>query len=151
MNRATLAIGMLMLGAGCAHWGGKSNEANLLEIDRQFSACSVSNGAAAAFATYFAEDALSLPAGEEPITGRTAIVKSLESLNAGTLLWTPRQEFISRSDDLGYTWGTYEFHTIGTNGQPRVGYGKYCTVWRKQVDGSWKAVLDIGNQSPPPH
>lgn len=130
---------------GCAHLNH-----SLLETDRQFSALSVSNGAAAAFAAYFAEDALLLPAGEEPTAGLPAIVKSLEPLNAGTLSWTPRQEFISRSGDLGYTWGTYEFRMAGTNGQTRVGYGKYCTVWRKQPDGSWKAVLDIGNQSPAP-
>jgi ketosteroid isomerase-like protein len=125
---------------GCAHLNH-----SLLEADRQFSACSVANGAAAAFAAYCADDALSLPAGDEPVAGRLAIAKSLEPLRGGTLSWKPRQEFISRSGDLGYTWGTYEYRTAQT-----ISYGKYCTIWRKQPDGSWKAVLDIGNQSPPP-
>lgn len=114
-----------------------------MEADRQFSALSVSNGAAAAFAVYMADDALSLPAGAEPVTGKQAIVESMTPLT-GTLSWTPQQEAISRSGELGYTWGMYEYRS--TKG---VSFGKYVTVWRKQPDGSWKAVVDIGNQSPP--
>jgi len=141
MNR--ILAGILLLSAtGCAH---VSQPLSPLEVDRQFSAFSVSHGAALAFAAYLADDAVSLPAGGEPIAGKQAIVKSMASLKAGTLSWTPRQEVISHSRDLGYTWGTYEYRT--TNG---VSYGKYCTVWRRQPDGPWKAVLDVGNQSPPP-
>ena len=31
-----------------------------------------------------------------------------------------------------------------------VNHGKYCSVWKKQPDGSWKWVVDIGNSSPGP-
>ena len=143
----TLAVLLLLTAIGCAH---VSRQPSPIEADRQFSALSVSQGAAPAFAAFMADDAVSLPAGEEPIAGKQAIVDSMAPLKDGTLSWTPRQEVISRSGDLGYTWGTYEFRSTGTNGQPRVSYGKYVTIWRKQLDGSWKAVLDTGNQSPPP-
>jgi ketosteroid isomerase-like protein len=29
-------------------------------------------------------------------------------------------------------------------------YGKYATLWKKQKDGSWKVVMDMGNSSPAP-
>ena len=141
-----LLLGALSLAVGCA----SPHRPTLLETDRQFSAYSVAHKAPAAFDTFLAEDALSLPAGEEPIAGKKAIVESLAPQKAGTLAWTPREEMISRSRDLGCTWGTYEYWTTGTNGQSRVSRGKYVTVWRKQPDGSWKAIVDIGNQSPAP-
>jgi ketosteroid isomerase-like protein len=31
-----------------------------------------------------------------------------------------------------------------------VGHGYYYTIWRRQADGSWKFVLDVGTPSPPP-
>ena len=144
--KPVLLLAALSLAVGCA----SPHRPSLLETDRQFSAYSVAHNAPAAFDAYMAENALSLPAGDEPITGKQAIVESLAPLKAGTLAWTPRQEVISRSGDLGYTWGTYEYWTTATNGQSRVSYGKYVTIWRKQPDGSWKAILDTGNQSPPP-
>ena len=143
----TLAGIFLLAAVGCAHLNQQSSP---IQTDRQFSALSVSNGAAAAFAAYMADDALSLPAGAEPVTGKQAIVESLAPLSGGTLSWTPRQQVISRSGELGYTWGTYQYRSTETNGQPRVSHGKYVTIWRKQTDGSWKAVVDIGNQSPSP-
>ena len=138
----TLAGVLLLTAIGCAHM---SRQSSPIEADRQFSALSVSNGAAAAFAAYMADDALSLPAGAEPITGKQGIVESMAPLSAGRLSWTPQQEAISRSGELGYTWGLYEYRS------PKgVSFGKYVTIWRKQPDGSWKAIVDIGNQSPSP-
>ena len=130
---------------GCAHL-----DHSLLETDRQFSAYSISNGVSKAFAAYCADDAVSLPAGDNPIAGRKQIVESIKDLDAGKLSWTPQKEFVSRSGDLGCTWGTYQYRMVGTNEQAHVSYGKYCTVWRRKADGSWKVVLDVGNQSPPP-
>ena len=34
--------------------------------------------------------------------------------------------------------------------QSVVRHGKYVTIWKKQADGSWKFVVDIGNPSSPP-
>jgi ketosteroid isomerase-like protein len=28
-----------------------------------------------------------------------------------------------------------------------VEHGKYTSIWKKQKDGSWKVVLDMGNAS----
>ena len=52
--------------------------------------------------------------------------------------------------DVGYTRGSYVFRANGPDGKPQISYGKYVTIWRKQADGEWKFVLDIGNHSPPP-
>jgi len=61
------------------------------------------------------------------------------------LLWTPLGGGVSASGDLGYTYGTYEFRSRDEDGKLGSTYGKYATIWRKQSDGSWKVVLDMGN------
>jgi ketosteroid isomerase-like protein len=52
---------------------------------------------------------------------------------------------VARSGDLGYTWGFYESRWRSEDGREQVTRGKYTSVWRRQADGAWKAVLDMGN------
>lgn len=50
------------------------------------------------------------------------------------------------------TWvtpnGTFEFRSKDKDGKAVVDHGKYTSIWKKQKDGSWKVVLDMGNASP---
>jgi ketosteroid isomerase-like protein len=57
---------------------------------------------------------------------------------------------VAKSGELGWTWGTYELHTKDADGKPVIRYGKYVNVWRKQKNGEWKVIVDLGNPSPPP-
>jgi ketosteroid isomerase-like protein len=54
---------------------------------------------------------------------------------------------IAQSADVGWTSGTFEFRSVGKDGKPIVEHGKYTSIWKKQPDGSWKIVLDMGNSS----
>ena len=51
---------------------------------------------------------------------------------------------------LGYTYGNYIFKHKDKAGKLITDYGKYTSIWKKQRDGSWKVVLDMGNSSPAP-
>jgi ketosteroid isomerase-like protein len=135
---------------GCAQVDSSRQRQSLLMTDQQFSAYSVSHGVPAAFRAYMANEATLLPNRAEPVTGKQAIGELLAPLANDTLMWQPRQAEVSRSGELGYTWGKYELRGKDDAGKEIVSHGKYCTIWRKQPDGSWKAILDIGNQSPPP-
>ncbi len=64
--------------------------------------------------------------------------------------WTPLAGDISSSGDLGYTWGRYIYSVPDEDGIRQISHGKYMTVWKRQADGGWKAVLDGGNPNPPP-
>lgn len=122
----------------------------LREVDEAFARFARARGAAAAFREFAAPDATSFPMGEAPVHGREAIHQSMLSLPHGELLWTPSAADISKSGDLGYTWGTFRFQTTDAAGKPIAHHGKYLTVWKLQPDGSWKFVADIGNPAPPP-
>ena len=66
------------------------------------------------------------------------------------LTWSPVHVDVSESGDLAYSFGNYEFRSIGKDGKPAVEHDKYTTIWKKQKDGRWKVVLDMGNASPEP-
>ena len=53
---------------------------------------------------------------------------------------------VAASGDLGYSWGT-STGTSRETGQQAF-RGKYMTVWKKDADGNWKFIADLGNSSP---
>ena len=123
----------------------------LLALDAEFSDYSKANGAYAAFAAYLADDAVALNGGQQPQIGRENIIATMTGYPEGAeLVWTPMAGDISNSGDLGYTWGRYIYSAPGEDGTPQISHGKYMTVWKRQADGGWKAVLDGGNPNPPP-
>jgi ketosteroid isomerase-like protein len=150
-NSLLAAVALL---CGCATHGTIRHpvdpSAVLVKTDRDFAAFAQQHGVANGFREFAAPDAMSLPMGEAPIHGRDAIFRAMSDSPPGQLSWEPSGGEIARSGDLGYTWGTYEFRTSDTEGKPVTRHGKYVTVWKKQRDGSWKYVVDIGNSNPPP-
>jgi ketosteroid isomerase-like protein len=119
----------------------------LLDTDHAFARLAAEKGVANAFYEYAADDATVLPAGELPIKGRDAIKVAMSTSN-GTLIWQPSDSQVSGSTDFGYTWGPYFFVPPGGT-RPPTPTGHYVTVWRKQSDGAWKFVLEMGNPAPP--
>lgn len=123
----------------------------ILRADEDFAHYAREHGLAEAFASYAADDATILPNGGNPVKGREAIRALFASSSAGTTLaWKPFTAEVSRSGDLGYTLGTYESRSSDASGKPVIRYGKYCTIWKKQSDGTWRYVVDLGNPSPAP-
>jgi uncharacterized protein (TIGR02246 family) len=58
---------------------------------------------------------------------------------------------VSASGDLAYTQGTYTFRsTDPRTHQPVEDHGSYVTTYRRQADGSWKAVDDIASSGTRP-
>jgi ketosteroid isomerase-like protein len=126
----------------------EKEKADLLKTDIEFSRTSVEKGAAEAFYLYLADDAVQLPAGLPPIVGREKIRESMSGSSKAVLKWEPLKAEVAKSGDLGYTWGNYEISWQGEDGKTEKLYGKYLNIWKKQPDGTWKAIVDIGNQSP---
>lgn len=127
----------------------KSETELLLKIDKEFSDYSVKNGAAEAFKKYLLEDALQLPSGQMPIRGSDKIYELMKQQDSDyTLVWEPQEGDVAASGDFGYTWGTYTVTVKDDEGNTIERYGKYLNVWKKDKDGNWKVLVDMGNQSP---
>lgn len=119
----------------------------LLAVDRQFNDRAQEAGVATAFVEFAAEDAVMYRNGMEPVTGRDAIARLLESEGDVSLVWEPLTADIAASGDLGYTRGSFTFMTApAEDGTPPKGpfTGYYVSIWKKQSDGTWKWVFDSG-------
>lgn len=120
----------------------------LFQLEAEF-AHAVAEHGHAAFVSYFAEDGVELDDGGG-ITSRAEIAKQPAWPEGTSLTWTPVRGDMAASNDLGYTYGTYIFQSKDKDGKIVASYGKYMSVWKKQKDGSWKVVVDMGNSSPEP-
>jgi ketosteroid isomerase-like protein len=127
----------------------KDNADTLRQLEADFMKATAEHGSQG-YLSYYADDAVEVPNGAPLIQGKVNIAKTMAFLDDKTnhLTWTPVGADISAFGDLGYTYGTYEFTSNGKDGKPVVDHGKYTSVWKKQKDGSWKVVLDMGNASP---
>ena len=63
------------------------------------------------------------------------------------LAWQPSFAGMAASGDMGFTTGPWEAKADIKDEKPR-GYGHFVTVWKKQSDGSWKFVVDLGISHP---
>jgi ketosteroid isomerase-like protein len=122
--------------------------ATLRQLETEFMQAAAERGSKG-YMSYYAEDSVELPNGGHILLGKIAIAKTMGFLDDknNRLIWKPIGADVS--GDLGYTYGTYEFRSKDKAGKRRVEYGKYTSIWKKQPDGSWKVVLDMGNATPP--
>ena len=120
MRRITPALLLLV---GCA--APPADPAVLMDADRAFAAAVAKDGADA-WAAWFAEDGAMIQAG------------------VGEVEWEPERADLAASGDLGWTTGPWQLRQEGADG-PIASRGRYVSIWRRQPDGSWKVVMDLGN------
>lgn len=63
------------------------------------------------------------------------------------LAWQPSFAGMAAAGDLGFTTGPWEFKNDIKDAKPS-GYGHFVTLWKKQTDGTWKFVVDLGITHP---
>ena len=130
----------------CAEDKSGDQEKKLLSVDREFSQMSVDKGAAEAFNFYLADSAIELSAGSMPVFGRENIYIEMEpEQKLYKLEWQPQKAEVAESGELGYTWGFYTLSSPDSSGVERQVDGKYLNVWKKDDEGNWKVMIDIGN------
>lgn len=119
----------------------------VFKADQAFSDYAQIGGVAAAFAEYMdVTDGVMISPGEVT-KGADAIGAAFSDWPADLeMKWSPDMGHASAFGDLAVTSGRY----VRTRNGETVGEGRYVTAWRKNAEGEWKAVMDIGNPDPPP-
>jgi len=114
----------------------------LQQADFDMAKFSREHGMRKAFMEFMDDDGVVLRDNNMPIVGANAI-EYITSMNDSTIVltWEPKGGDVSKSGDLGYTYGVYELKD-SVNTQK----GTYVTVWKRQANGKWKFVLDSENQ-----
>ena len=122
---------------------------SLLETDKTFSKLSFETGSNNAFLHFIDSGAVMLRDHSKPLVGADSIRNLLlEQSDSGfKLTWEPSYADVSGSGDLGYTYGIYNLWLPDEHGKfISMQKGTYVTIWKKNADGTWKWVLDSGNE-----
>jgi ketosteroid isomerase-like protein len=125
----------------------KVNEAALLmQLDREFDNTTVEKGVEG-WVAYFAPNGSMLSDTSKPTTGHVEIRAAMEPAfkdPSFSLRWHPTKAEIMIPGVIGYTVGRYERLRRNKEGKLMKGTGTYSSTWKKQIDGSWKIILDTG-------
>lgn len=116
----------------------------IIKTENDFAELAQKEGIYKAFLTYAADEAV-LMRNNELITGKAAIDAYLKDhipAKDEKLSWKPDHVSVSKSGDLGYTFGSYTFSFTAETGETIERKGIFHTVWKKQADGTWKFVWD---------
>ena len=123
----------------------ESWKGEILQAESDFSAMSEKDGMQAAFLYFAAEDVV-IDRNDELLVGKPALKEYLESQPEGArdelLTWTADFADVSKSGDLGYTYGRYTYSYSDSTGTRVENRGVFHTVWKRQEDGSWRFVWD---------
>jgi ketosteroid isomerase-like protein len=134
-------LGFLLLGRflSVAQFSNANLQA-MVDAERAFIAMAKEHNTRDAFLFFLSDDAVT--AGPDgPRTGKETIRN--QPTSEGWLNWDVTYCDIAASGDMGYNTGPWEFRAKKTDEKP-VAYGEFHSVWKKQADGAWKNVLDIG-------
>lgn len=115
------------------------NLTSLVEAERSFAAASLAKGTRAAFLEFLADDSVLFRPG--PVPGKKWIEEHPASPTL--LTWEPTFADVAQSGDLGFTTGPWEIRPSSPKDNPTA-YGHFVSVWKRQSDGAWKVVVDLG-------
>ncbi len=119
---------------------------SLFDVERAFAKRCSEVGIRASFLEFFADEAIVFR--PHPVKYKEAVKDRPAPPNplAYALEWEPIFGEVSAAGDMGYDTGPSVF-TDRTSEKPTPQYGFFFSVWKKQADGNWKVVLDVGTQT----
>ncbi|HBB88374.1 MAG TPA: hypothetical protein DC047_12240 [Blastocatellia bacterium] len=144
---------MLLLGIIAPGRAQKEKEPTALEsmvaTELAFAKTAKEQGTRPAFSAFIADDGILFRPG--PVKGKEWLAKNPAPVSDKHpwLSWYPAVADIALAGDMGYTTGPWEFRP-DVNDAKAVAFGNFLTVWKKQTDGSWKFVIDLGISGPQP-
>lgn len=122
----------------------------MADADRAFAKFSAdSGGPGVAFASWIAADGMMLGARAIPVRGPEQARQAFAGFPAkGKFEWGPIDALAAAAPDgsLGFTIG--EARIAATPAE--LSYSKYLTIWRRDDDGRYRWVFDIGSDRPAP-
>jgi ketosteroid isomerase-like protein len=116
----------------------------MADTERTFAARAKDVGWKQSFLEFFADDAVGFDGGAGP--AKEQIRKNPDPPRDFQLLWEPRFGDMAASGDLGWLTGP----STSINPARPTRYGTYSSVWKRQADGTFKVVIDVGTTTPGP-
>ena len=142
-----VALSLSLFAQGAPRPGsGQAALNDMVRTEQRFAARALMAGWKAAFLEYFTDDAVGFD-GERTIRAKDDFRAQPDPPKDLQLIWEPRYGDISASGDLGYLTGPVRsINPARDNGQPR--HSIYASIWKRQPDGTFKVVMDMGVPTP---
>ena len=89
--------------------------------------------------SYYSDDAIMMPPGENVCkdkASREASIKNMFAVPGMSLRFQTTKAEVSKSGDIGYAVGVYQWKSKDAKGKDYHETGKYTEVWKKHADGS---------------
>jgi ketosteroid isomerase-like protein len=121
--------------------------AALTQLDDDWSKAAATRNAESVGA-FYAADAIAYPPDMPVAIGHDAATKVWADGFADSsyrISWKTDHAGASESGELGFTTGNFDESYRAPDGKVIARKGKYVCVWRKQPDGTWKAIHDTWN------
>ena len=118
----------------------------LMEADRAFDRDTAARGLDG-WMSWFAEDAR-IETSKEVLVGKPALREVYLKMFAARefrIHWWPVQAEISADGTLGFTFGRAVVSWRDEKGEMQKTESRYTTLWRKQKDGTYKVIFDMGD------
>ena len=115
-------------------------------LDADFEKLANAKDSGALVKAFYAETAVVMPPNRPMVEGRANIRSFFQGLmDAGFTSIKLETTMIVSAGDLAYGRGRYSLSLSPPGGAPIHDVGKYVVVYRRQANGSWRAVADIWN------
>ena len=126
---------------------GQSALQEMVKTEQAFSKMAEEKNARDAFMAFIADDGLLFRPGA--VNGKKWMIEHPvpPSDKKPLLAWQPKFAGMAASGDMGFTTGPWEAKEDIKDEKPQA-YGHFVTVWKKQADGSWKFVVELGISHP---
>jgi ketosteroid isomerase-like protein len=120
----------------------------MVDAEQAFAARALVVGWKQAFLEFFAHDAVGFADGAAGFA-HDQIRSNPDPPRDHQLLWEPRWGDVAASGELGYLTGPAR-SVLPSRDKGRPRHSTYASIWKRQRDGSFKVVLDVGVDTPGP-
>jgi len=124
-----------------------ADQAAMVAAERAFVKLAAERGFRDSFYHYFAPEGIAF--GPHPFRTRAVLERQPSVPGPMGAVWAPVWGDISQAGDLGWNTGPLLFEARPAQNRPER-HGMFFSVWKKQPDGSWLVVLDLGSDTPEP-
>jgi len=127
----------------------KAEGEKLMQISRNWSKTAASQNLDSVL-SYWSDDAVVMQPGMPLLKGKEEIRGMLDrstKIPGFRISWEPQSAHISECGDMAYLVENTQITVNDTMGNPVTIQNKAVTIWQRQEDGQWKAVVDIWNEN----
>jgi ketosteroid isomerase-like protein len=97
------------------------------------------------YMTFYDKDATVIDFNGHVTKDKDAVLKSVKeefAMPGISVTFHNENASIAKCGDIGYTTGTWDMQWNDDKGEQMTAHGPYLVIWKKQIDGSWKAIID---------